>query len=278
MSTPVVILAGGRGARFDHESQVLPKPLIEAAGKPMLGHIMDIFEAQGFDEFIVLGGYLVDRVRDYVASRYECRAFPSAQHPIEAFGNKGQKVKTLVMDTGLDSTTGDRLMKMSLEFLPMPLQSRNFFLTYGDGVADVDLHELLRFHEDEYHPKAPAITVTAVRPPGRFGVIELGGEDGFVRSFGEKPADSWINGGFMVLDHGSIMRLVPEKIDSYLNYTTPMQSFESGALVRAAQQGRLRAFKHGGYWRCMDTRRDLEQIEADVAANGGKMPWMRSER
>jgi glucose-1-phosphate cytidylyltransferase len=270
MGVPVVILAGGRGARFDHESQVLPKPLIEVAGKPMLGHIMDLFEAQGFNEFIILGGHMVDKVNDYVATRYECRVTPPRHEYITVFGNKGERVKTHVFDTGEDATTGDRLFSMLMDFMPHPLDNPRFFLTYGDGLSDVDLNALLAFH-DEYVDGNARMTVTAVRPPGRFGVIETHPASNIVSSFGEKPAGGLINGGFMVLDQGIIARYVPRvPFDD-----GPFESFESGAMVRAAAAGNMRAFRHEGYWRCMDTRRDLEQIEADVKISHRILPWRK---
>ncbi len=269
---PVVILAGGRGARFDHESQVRPKPLIEVAGKPILGHIMDLFEAQGFDDFIVLGGFKVDMIADYLATRYECRANPPRYDHITVFGNKGQPVKAHLFDTGEDASTGSRLYSLLLDFMP---REARFFLTYGDGLADVDLRALLTFHNDICETTAMGdvhATVTAVRPPGRFGVMRIG-NDGAVYDFIEKSSDDWINGGFMVLDRGVVAQYVPNhKLDQGLH---EMESFEAGALPRMAKGGNLFAFEHTGYWRCMDTRRDLEQIEADVASAGGRLPWRR---
>lgn len=267
--TPVVILAGGRGARFDHESQVRPKPLIEVAGKPILGHIMDLFEAQGFDEFIILGGYLCDQISDYVASRYECRARP--RDYITVFGNRGERVKAHVFDTGDDASTGERLYTLSADL--MPVQPR-FFLTYGDGLADVDLVDLLAHHDSVSRPREPGVTLTAVRPPGRFGVLDLAADDA-VSGFREKSAEDWINGGFMVVDRGVVTRYVPDFSDRKRAFDGPHESFETGALPRLAREGHLNARRHAGYWRCMDTRRDLEQIEEDVRAAGGRLPWRR---
>lgn len=275
--TKVLILCGGRGSRFDHESQVLPKPLIEVTGKPMLGHIMDIFESQGFDDFLIAGGYKWEKLDEYLKTRYECRA-ETAHDDLILYGNKGSKIKTFLINTGEDASTGDRVMRFSNEmFLTEP-----YFLTYGDGVCDVDLQDLLGYHEynrgDDPHAE-PMVTVTAVRPPGRFGVVEFfSGMDGLVKTFGEKPSEGWINGGFMVVDPGFIMRYGPTNFEADdLNFSDPIESFESGALTRAAADRSLWALRYEGYWRCMDTRRDLEQIEADVAANGGKLPWMREK-
>lgn len=272
---PVVILAGGRGARFDHESQVTPKPLISVAGKPILGHIMDSFEAQGFEDFIILGGYLCDQVNDYVATRYEARATPPRYDHITVFGNKGERVKTHVFDTGIDATTGDRLYSLLMDFMPRESQ---FILTYGDGLSDVDVRALVEFHRQARETNRPSLTVTAVRPPGRFGVLRLGqgvGSHGSrVTDFGEKADVGWINGGFMVVDQGIVARYVPREPFE----DGPFQSFEEGAMVRAAANGVMNAYLHTGYWRCMDTRRDLEQIEEDVRRNDGRLPWMKEVR
>lgn len=265
---PVVILAGGRGARFDHESQVTPKPLIEVAGKPILGHIMDSFEVQGFKEFWILGGYMWEKIGEYLKTRYLLSA--KARDDIQVFGEAGQRPAAHLFDTGESATTGDRLMSLALELM----LTRPVIVTYGDGLCDVDLKRLVDHHKSTGNGK-PRITVTAVHPPGRFGVIELGaGQSSHVAAvsrFGEKPADGWINGGFMVVDNGIVPRFVPRApFDE-----GPYESFESGAMVRAADQGQMSAFLHTGYWRCMDTRRDLEQIEEDVRRNGGRLPWLR---
>lgn len=268
----VLILCGGRGARFDHETELLPKPLIEVRGKPMLGHIMDLFEAQGFDEFLIAGGYKHGMIDAYLSSRYECRSHPHGD--LFIYGNKGQKAKTFMIDTGEEATTGDRVMRFAVEmFLNGP-----FFLTYGDGLCDVDLKALLRQHEEmgtNWMDSGwrPRITVTAVRPPGRFGVIDIGPISGNVVGFGEKPSEGWINGGFMVVD-GSPFVLKYGPLEKYGDDES-IQSFESGAMVRAAKDGAMHAFQHGGYWRCMDTRRDLEQIEDDIRLANGLLPWRK---
>lgn len=274
--TPVVILAGGRGARFDHESQVKPKPLIEVAGKPMLGHIMDLFEAQGFKKFIILGGYLCDQINDYVATRYECRATPPGYDHITAFGNRGQKVLTHVFDTGVDATTGDRLMALALDFM----LGQTVILTYGDGLADVNMRELLEHHETmkkRTDRDLPFVTLTAVQPPGRFGVLRFNDgyhleDNDFVEGFEEKHSREWVNGGFMVVDAGAVLMYAPDSMD---DLDGPCKPFESGALPRMAKNHRLAAYRHHGYWRCMDTRRDLELIEEDIRRANGLLPWRR---
>ncbi len=280
VSVPVVILAGGRGARFDHETEVLPKPLIEVAGKPILGHIMDLFEAQGFHEFWILGGYMWEKIEGYLKTRYECSDTPPNYPEIRVFGAAGARLSdghsAHLFDTGEDASTGDRLEYLSSQLM----LTRPVILTYGDGLADVDLNALLSHHREmrkRVHPQRPMVTVTAVQPPGRFGVLRFDDmayhveDQDFVIGFEEKSVRDWINGGFMVVDNGVVPMFVPRKpFDD-----GPYESFESGALPRLAAKHSLAAYKHHGYWRCMDTRRDREQIEADVAAVGGRLPWRR---
>lgn len=278
MSVPVVILAGGRGARFDHESQVTPKPMIEVAGKPILGHIMDLCEAQGFDEFWILGGYKCEVIEEYLSTRYECTDTPHGYEHIRVFGGRGERVKTHLFFTGEDATTGDRLMTVAMEFK----LSRPVILTYGDGLADVDLNALLVHHDRmRVGKKLPTVTLTAVQPPGRFGVLQFDvrGDEAVqtddVVGFEEKSRRDWINGGFMVVDPGAVMMFVPQKPGDWESGV--FESFETGALPRLANHGLLNAYRHRGYWRCMDTRRDLEQIEQDVRDAGGGLPWIRGK-
>ncbi len=278
-SVPVVILAGGRGARFDHESQVQPKPMIEVCGRPMLRHIIDNFVNQGFREFIIAAGYLAEQIDAYFNTigkgpfAYSNGDIPWRQYGL-AYHDCG--VKIVVANTGLQTHTGERLLRCA-----SLIGSRRFVLTYGDGLSDVDMGKVIAKHTKtstpiwwgEERPEEPSealITVTAVQPTGRFGALEFGLDDwgvGAVRSFREKPRDTWINGGFMVVE--------PAFIEQYLWGPDPIPQLENEAMAKVADHGRMRAYKHAGYWRCMDTRRDLEQIEADVEANGGKMPWWR---
>lgn len=254
---PVVILAGGRGARFDHESQVKPKPMIEVAGKPIIEHIIDGLRSQGLSHFIIAAGYLGDCIVDHFKAH--------ASYSVETVGDDGWSFRgpdsslVWIVDTGVDSHTGERLYRLR------HLLNRKFILTYGDGLCDVDISKLMAHHEEM---RATA-TITAVRPPGRFGVIDFH-LDGSHAMLIEKPDAGWINGGFMVCDIGFIECLGPTHADP-----NKFTELESGALAALGVLDELCAYKHRGYWRCMDTRRDLEQIEADVAANGGKLPWRR---
>lgn len=279
---PVVILAGGRGARFDHESQVLPKPLIEVCGRPILRHIIDGFVAQGFREFIVAAGYLGEEIDRYFKVlgkgpfAYSNGDLPWRQYGLE-YHDCG--VKVVVADTGVDSHTGERLYRVA----PL-IEGRRFVLTYGDGLSDVDMKKVMEKHlldskdtkiwwgsERPEETVPPLITITAVQPPGRFGAIEFYNIDdwgaGEVKSFQEKPNDAWINGGFMVVE--------PQFIGKYLEDDWGTYRLESQAMPAVARHGFMRAYKHTGYWQCMDTRRDLEQIEADVRLANGLLPWRR---
>lgn len=275
---PVVVLAGGRGARFDHESQVLPKPLIKVAGKPILEHIIDSLEQQGFRYFIVATGYLGWQIVNNFEHRddYLCHG--------ESYGDfikRDTGTTVLIIDTGQDSHTGGRLAKLR------PYLQNRFILTYGDGLSDVRMDDVISEHVRDYsimsfthtedgryipHPAhtTPLVTLTAVNPPGRFGVLHFNGTyNRHVRTFCEKGNDEWINGGFMVME--------PEFIDRYLideNGNLGVNQLESEALPMASREWLVRAHKHDGYWRCMDTRRDLEQIEDDVRKNEGRFHWL----
>lgn len=278
---PVVILAGGRGARFDHESQVLPKPMIEVAGKPILQHIIDGLVAQGFREFIVAGGYLWETIDAWFASIGEGPfAFGLGDVEWKQYGVEYPDlcgIKVVVADTGEDSHTGERLVR-----LRELIKSRRFVLTYGDGLSDVQMADVLAEHfrdwsemgrtiDDQivHHPahEPPLVTLTAVNPPGRFGTLDFNPNYWHhVRRFLEKGSDDWINGGFMVVESEFIWRYLDDSDGSY--------RLEDDALPAAAEHWRMRAYRHSGYWRCMDTRRDREQIEEDVKYAQG-LPWRR---
>lgn len=254
---PVVIFAGGRGARFDHESQVLPKPMISVAGKPILRHIIDSLVGQGFREFIVAAGYLGERIGEYFGNigsrRVRSASYGLYRIPM-TLGDDSFDVSVTVADTGLDAHTGLRLARVS-----GLITGRRFVLTYGDGLSDVSMAAVISQHERD----RALVTMTAVHPPGRFGTIEFCGftDPTEVLSFNEHASDAWINGGYMVVEPGFMEE-----------YIKGGPEFESHALPSLCTSGRLCAYRHDGYWRCMDTRRDLEQIEADAAATP-RLPW-----
>ena len=246
---PVVILAGGRGARFDHESQVKPKPMIEVAGKPILQHIIDGFLVQGFRRFIVTSGYLGGQMVSYFREKIGPEMTNGPDGAVFTLG----PITIVVMPTGEDSHTGERVAKVR------PFVGKRFVLTYGDGLSDVDMRDVLRQHEQT----GAGVTMTVVHPPGRFGVIEFS-DSNRIETYTEKPMGDWINGGFMVCER--------EFIDQYIEGDNPL---EMVALKELANDGGLYGYPHAGYWRCMDTRRDLEQIEDDVKLANGLLPWRK---
>jgi glucose-1-phosphate cytidylyltransferase len=251
-----VILAGGLGTRLSEETVVRPKPMVEIGGHPMLWHIMQYFASFGFKEFGCALGYKGDIIKQYFLNFYTLNAnltvdLRAGTH--EVFG--GSRVDWLVhlVDTGEHTQTGARIRRMQSCVGDDPL----FFLTYGDGLANVDLRALLAFHKS--HGKVA--TVTAVRPPGRFGALSLDGAR--VERFAEKPqtGEGWINGGFFVLD-----RRVFDYIDD-----SDGTVWEQQPLDRLTADGQLMAFCHTGFWIAMDTLRDKRVLE-DLW-NSGAAPW-----
>ncbi len=229
----VVILCGGRGTRLQEHTRSIPKPLVEIGGRPILWHVMQIYLAQGFRRFLLLTGYKAELIQSFVES---------SEWPDDAV--------VQCVETGLDTPTGGRLRKAASEIGSAP-----FCATYADGVADIDLHALLASHRDH----AAAATMTVVRPELQFGVAEMNG-DGVVRGFVEKPrSEHWINGGFFCFEP-SVLGLVGE--DDVL---------EREPLARLAADGQLRAFRHTGFWDCMDTYKDAVLLN-DLWASG-HAPW-----
>ncbi|HYZ82130.1 MAG TPA: sugar phosphate nucleotidyltransferase [Solirubrobacteraceae bacterium] len=229
----VVILCGGRGARLQEHTQSIPKPMVEIGGRPILWHVLQIFLAQEFRRFLLLTGYRGEQVQAFVASE---------GWPADA--------EIRCLPTGEDTPTGGRLHRAA-----DALDERPFCLAYGDGVADIDLAALLAAHARH---GAPA-TMTVVRPALPFGIAQLNG-DGVVRGFSEKPrSEQWINGGFFCFEP-SVLKLLDS--DSVL---------ERGPLERLAAAGELRAFRHEGFWDCMDTYKDAVALN-DLWATGAA-PW-----
>jgi glucose-1-phosphate cytidylyltransferase len=229
----VIILAGGLGTRISEETADKPKPMVLIAGKPILWHLMNIFASQGFNEFIIATGYKGHVISDWVTT---------IQEPWE----------TLLIDTGLDTQTGGRI-RSCMEAVP----GERVCATYGDGLANVDLAKLVQFHE----MNELMGTVTAVRPPARFGVLES--SNGLVTHFGEKNQTDagWINGGFFVLE--------PEVSKFICDLGEP---FESGAIPRLVAEKQLAAFHHEGFWQPMDTLREKQDLER--FAKQKPPPWL----
>jgi len=239
-----VILAGGLGSRISEESGVKPKPLIAIGGKPILWHIMKIYSSHGINEFIVCLGHKGYLIKEYFANYFLHTSdvtFDMRDNKTEIHHNNAEPWRVTLVDTGEDTMTGGRIKRIR-RFL----EDEDFCLTYGDGVADVDITALLSVHRK--HGKQA--TLTAVQPPGRFGALDLQGE--FIRGFQEKPQGDggWINGGFFVLS--------PSAIDHIDGDATV---WEREPLEALARKGELVAYKHHGFWQPMDTLRDKNQLE-----------------
>jgi glucose-1-phosphate cytidylyltransferase len=231
-----VILCGGRGTRLQERTQSIPKPMVEIGGRPILWHVLQIYLAQGFEDFLLLTGYRGEQVESFVAEQ---------DWPSEA--------EIRCLPTGENTPTGGRLHLAAHELGTRP--ARSFCLAYADGVADIDLRALLTAHERH----GAAATMTVVRPRLPFGVAECSG-DGVVRGFSEKPrSEHWVNGGFFCFEPAALATLRPDSV------------LEREPLERLAADGQLRAFRHQGFWDCMDTYKDAVELN-DLWAEG-RAPW-----
>ena len=253
----VVILAGGLGTRISEESHLIPKPMITIGQKPILWHIMKYYSSYGFNEFIILAGYKQHIIKEYFENYHINNNdvtfnLRTGSKKLESFKNEENWIVTII-DSGIDTMTGGRLI--SLKSL---IKEQNFLLTYGDGVSDVDLSDLIRLHE----LNEALITLTAVRPSGRFGTLSIS-DNHLITDFREKHHEdvSWINGGFMIISRDVIDMI--QDTQEVLEKTT---------LNKVMAQGKLIAYKHEGYWQCMDTLRDREKLEDAIEKN--LAPWM----
>ncbi|MCC8137778.1 MAG: glucose-1-phosphate cytidylyltransferase [Clostridiales bacterium] len=259
----VVMLAGGLGTRISEESHLRPKPMIEIGGKPILWHIMKEYSYYGFHEFIICAGYKQQVIKEWFANYHlhnsDVTFDFTANGRIKVHNNVSEPWKVTIVDTGLNTQTGGRIKRIQKY-----VKNEPFFLTYGDGVCDIDIQKLLDFHKS--HGKIA--TLTAVHFGQRFGVLDIDREELTVRAFREKAmADgSRINAGYMVLQ--------PEVFD-YIEGGDEVV-FEREPLERLAEDRQLAAYKHNGFWKCMDTQREREQLEKMIAA--GEAPWMVWER
>ncbi|MEE0914419.1 MAG: glucose-1-phosphate cytidylyltransferase [Ruminococcus sp.] len=251
-----VLLAGGFGTRISEESKLKPKPMIEIGGMPILWHIMKMYSKFGVNEFIICAGYKQHIIKEWFADYFLHTSditFDFTQDDkIIVHNKRAEQWKVTVVDTGLNTMTGGRLKRIKNY-----LDDEPFFMTYGDGVADVDIDKLRAFHDSH----GRLATMTAIRPNSRFGVLDLS-DNNEVKAFREKSdADSgWINAGFMVLS--------PKVLD-YIKDDTIM--FEREPMEKLAQDGQLMCYKHDGFWQCMDTLRDKEKLEDLWDKN--KAPW-----
>lgn len=235
----VLLLAGGYGTRLSEETDIRPKPMIEIGGKPILWHIMKIYSHYGFNDFVILLGYKGYYIKEYFANYFLHQSdmtIDMSTGSIEVHNNNSEPWKVTLIDTGIDSMTGGRIKRAQKYIGDEP-----FLLTYGDGVSDVDIQRLVAFHKQS----GKIATMTAIQPAGRFGALDI--ETNLIKEFVEKPAGdgNWINGGFMVCQ--------PAILDYIENDAT---IFEQYPLQTLAKNGELSAYKHTGFWHCMDTLRD----------------------
>lgn len=249
-----VILAGGLGTRISEETSVRPKPMVEIGGRPVLWHIMKLYSAHGINDFIVCCGYKGYVIKEYFANYFLHMSdvtFDMQHNSMEVHRKKAEPWKVTLIDTGDSTMTGGRLKRVASY-----LKDEDFCFTYGDGVSDVNISELLTFHQSQN----TLATVTAVQPPGRFGALDMDGHK--IISFEEKPQGdgSWVNGGFFVLSP-KVLELISDDGCSW----------EKEPLQRLAQDGQLSAYKHHGFWQPMDTLRDKNHLEELWGA--GKAPW-----
>ena len=257
----VVLLAGGFGTRISEESHLKPKPMIEIGEKPILWHIMKEYSYYGFNEFIICAGYKQHVIKEWFSNYYLHNSditFDFAEgNQMIVHNSVSEPWKVTIADTGLNTMTGGRIKRIRSY-----VGNERFMLTYGDGVSDVNIYELLKYHEQ--HGKIA--TMTAVNVGQRFGVLEIG-KDGMIEKFREKnDADGGvINAGYMVLE--------PEIFD-YISGDSEV--FEKKPLETMAAKGELKAYMHRGFWKCMDTQRDKQQLEDLISS--GQAPWMVWEK
>lgn len=253
----VLILAGGYGTRLSEETQLLPKPMVEIGGKPILWHIMKTYSHYGFNDFIILCGYKGFVIKEYFAHYFLHHAdvtFNIANNSMEVHNNPSEPWSVTLLDTGIDTMTGGRILKAK----PYIKKGEPFMLTYGDGVTDIDINELIKYHKS--HGKYA--TMTSSQPEGRFGALDVV-NGGKVSAFVEKPRGdgSWINAGYFVCEYS---------VFDYIN-NGEQTIWERSPLEKLAGEGQLYTYKHNGFWRPMDTLRDKNTL--DELWRSGKAKW-----
>lgn len=250
----VVLLAGGLGTRISEESHLKPKPMIEIGGRPILWHIMKNYSKYGLNDFVICCGYKSYVIKEYFANYFlhlSDVTFDLKNNKMEVHHNESEPWKVTLVDTGEDTMTGGRIKRVK-----QYIGKEDFCLTYGDGLADVDISKLLEFHKSH----GGLATLTAAQPPGRFGALNI--ESSLIKNFKEKPIGdgNWINGGFFVLN-SKVLDLIEGDATIW----------EKEPLERLASQQQLHAFHHKGFWQPMDTLRDKNQLEQ--LWSSGKAPW-----
>jgi len=252
----VVILAGGRGTRISEETEVLPKPMVEIGGKPLIWHIMKLYSHYGFNDFIICLGYRGYMIKEYFSHYFMHMSdvtIDLSKNKTQIHATASEPWKITLVDTGLETMTGSRIKRIKKY-----VDNQTFLLTYGDGLADINMKKLFEFHRKN----RKLATLTAIQNAGKFGVLNIG-VGNKVSSFLEKPKgeSGWINGGFFVLDPGIFSLL---KNDDTVVW-------ENEPLEELSRQGQLCAYKHTGFWGCMDTLRD--KINFERFWQTGNAPW-----
>jgi glucose-1-phosphate cytidylyltransferase len=253
----VVLLCGGLGTRLSEETHLVPKPMVRVGDKPILLHIMDIYSNHGIEDFVLALGFKAEVIKEFFLNFYALNndlRINLSNGSVEHLRASHKDWKIDLIDTGLNTLTGGRLARLKKH-----VGNETFMLTYGDGVSDINITELIKFHKS--HGKIA--TFTAVRPPSRFGVIEFDGNK--ATSFKEKPQtqDGWINGGYFVFEP-TIFNYLEEGDETIL---------ERRPLERLAEEGQLMGFKHEGFWQCMDTLRDKTYL--NKIWEEGRAPWAK---
>jgi len=252
----VVILAGGYGTRLSEETSLIPKPMVEIGGRPILWHIMKIYSYWGFNEFIILTGYKSHVIKEYFLNyytRYSDITVDMTTNSVELHNHRTEPWRVTMLYTGQDSMTGGRLLSAK-----DIIGKNRFMLTYGDGVSDINIPDLIKFHEEE----KKYVTLSAIQPSGRFGALDIK-QDGSIISFKEKPEGdgAWVNGGFFIMEN-NIFDYLNDGLNTIL---------EKKPLEKLAEEGQLNAYKHNGFWHSMDTLKDKNDL-TEMWTNG-TCPW-----
>lgn len=251
----ILILAGGMGTRLGEETKLIPKPMVEIGGYPILWHIMKIYSHYGYNDFVILTGYKGHVIKDYFLNyynRYSDMTIDMANNDVQVHKMRTEPWTVTMLYTGSDTMTAGRILKAKSYIGNEP-----FMLTYGDGVSDVDISKLV----DSHAKSGKLVTLTAVKPEGRFGTLEIQ-SDGTISQFQEKPSDAWINGGFFVCENKAL---------DYIPADSHNIMWERAPLQNIAKNGQLHAYKHEGFWHPMDMLKDKEDLNKLWAT--GNAPW-----
>ena len=256
----VLILAGGMGTRLGEETSLIPKPMVEIGGYPILWHIMKIYSHYGYNDFVILTGYKGHVIKEYFLNyydRYSDMTIDLSNNDVQVHKMRTEPWTVTMLYTGLETLTAGRIKRATKYVGDEP-----FMLTYGDGVSDVDIGKLVDFHAKS----GKLVTLTAVKPEGRFGALDIQ-PDGTISQFQEKPSDAWINGGFFVCEN---------KAFEYIGDDADGMMWERAPLQKLAKDGQLHAYKHEGFWHPMDMLKDKNDLNKLWAS--GKAPWKVWER